>query len=119
MQVLTRMFFTGTFTSAAVEPPAGSKSVTFAVDMDHSEIVYPPTDNNRLRLGVEADFGLGFKPMTLSNSGAWTALWQSGPGAVAPSVTWAWDPTHPPLAIRAVLENRNQANAGLTVAFNS
>lgn len=100
----------GTFTGASTGVPPGTSRVTYVADMDLVEI-HDPTDT--LRLGVEADFGAGFRPML------WGPLWTGGTGQTAPSISWQYNADHPPLRVRPVLENITQVIAGvLTPAFS-
>ncbi len=98
----------GTFFGAAADVPLGMTSATISAVMPPAEL----TDaTNTLRLGIEADFGGGFKHM------AWGPYWTGARGATAPTLTWQFNPTTPPKQVRGVLENRTQVIVGLAAAF--
>jgi hypothetical protein len=98
----------GTFASASVVPSAGTSSVTVTSTMTTQEALDP---SDSLRIGIEADFGLGFAHM------AWSPIWTGGPGKTPPSFTWKFNPASPPQRVRAQLENITEVVGGLSVSF--
>lgn len=77
-------------------PDAGTKKAVYVIDMAAAQIA---DATNYLRLSVYADFGAGPKFMKRGDE------WNGHAGQVAPSLTWEFDPAHPPLLVYVVCEN--------------
>lgn len=87
----------GTFVGVGVVPDPGSSRAVFTPSLPATEIA---DATNYLRMRVEADYGQGYGAVLPP-----FVDWRGGPGAAQPSVTWQFDPNHPPLLVRGVLEN--------------
>jgi hypothetical protein len=100
----------GAWLSASAPVPAGSKQAVVTATLPASELTDP---TNTMRLGIEADFGLGFRHM------AWGATWTGAPGnATPPAVQWGFAAASPPLRVRAVIETITQVVVtSVAVAF--
>lgn len=97
----------GSFTCPGIIPTAGTKSLTFYLDMLSKEI---KDTTNWVRLIINADFGAGYKTMI-------SMEWNGSPNQVAPSLPWTFSIDHPPLVIQGVIENGTRG-AGSPAAIN-
>lgn len=114
MIVLARTNKLGTFTGTGATPPGGKSTTVLTADLA-AECLHDP--NHRVRLQIHADFGAGPKWMASS------PVWAGTPASVRPTLSWAFDPTHPPLRVYGVLENGAPGETdppvcGLKLVFN-
>ena len=104
----------GAFWGVGMAPAAGTTKATITGTMPANEITDP---SNWVRLEIYADFGAGPKFMAKS------ADWKGGPGQTAPSLTWQFNLSNPPLLVYGILENGirgagSPAICGLGISFS-
>jgi hypothetical protein len=110
--VLKRDILQGTITTACVPVPTGPQTIKGALDLPPEEQA-DPAKTLRLTLQVDYGYSWGFSASPDNFSPVATAVWQGGPTAPAPSVTW----TGQAKRARLVIDTAGLMHSGACIGF--